>query len=60
MAKKSKAKWGIWVINQKTWLEDSKRKPVAHVFRREAQKECDELNGMWKGRKKSYEVKKLP
>ncbi|MAG24314.1 hypothetical protein CMI47_01930 [Candidatus Pacearchaeota archaeon] len=51
--------WGIWLINQKSWLEDKDRKPASYKLKREAQKECDEFNNAWKGRKKSYEVKKL-
>ena len=51
--------WGIWLTDQKVWLEDEGRKPVSYKLQREAKKECDGLNNMWKGRKKTYEVKKF-
>tara|TARA_Y100000310_G_C20199720_1_gene586299 strand:+ start:292 stop:474 length:183 start_codon:yes stop_codon:yes gene_type:complete len=60
MTKKNKEKWGIWVLSQDAWLENKDRKPASYRLRRDAQKECEELNGMWRGRKKSYKVKRIP
>ena len=62
MPKKSKSKkepWGVWIPSLNTWLEDVGRKPATYRTRKEAQKDCNEFNGAWRGRKHTYEPKRF-
>jgi hypothetical protein len=55
MRKKS---WGIWVLSQKSWMENNNRKPARYTKRVEAKQDCDTFNSMHKG-KKVYEVREM-
>ena len=54
-----KKRWGIWVTPQGCWMEGNKNRKALYLKRTEAKKDCDDFNGMWKGRRHVYEVKEI-
>ena len=59
MAKRKPKPWGIWITSQNTWMMDSPTRKSRYELRREAAKEADEFNHMWKGRKQVYEARRI-
>ena len=56
---KTKKPWGIWVTTSKHWMEGNNNRKARYEFRREALKDAEEFNTMWRGRPHIYEVKKI-
>ena len=59
MSKARNKPWGIWVTTSKEWMMNSPTRKARYEFKREAAKEADEFNHMWKGRKHVYEARKI-
>jgi len=55
----SKRLWGIWITTQNDWLMDTPKRKARYEFKREAAKEANEFNTMWRGRKHKYEARKI-
>ena len=60
MAKRKPKPWGIWVTNSKQWMTtDGGRRKARYEFKRDAAKEANDFNTMWRGRKHIYEARKI-
>ena len=60
MSKRKPKPWGIWVTSSKQWMTvgDGSKK-ARYELRRDAAKEANEFNTMWRGRKHIYEARKI-
>jgi hypothetical protein len=56
---KIKKPWGIWVKTSKEFMEDNQCKKARYQFRREAVKDAEDFNNMWRGRPDIYEARKI-
>ena len=59
MAKRKSKPWGIWVISGKQWMTTSGGRKARYELRRDAAKDADDFNHMWRGRKHIYEARKI-
>ena len=59
MAKRKPKPWGIWVTSSKEWMITSGGKKARYEFKRDAAKEANGFNTMWRGRKHIYEARKI-
>tara|TARA_R110000824_G_scaffold230413_2_gene418090 strand:+ start:269 stop:454 length:186 start_codon:yes stop_codon:yes gene_type:complete len=60
VAKRKSKPWGIWVTSSKQWMTtgDGSRK-ARYELQRDASKEANEFNTMWRSRKHIYEARKI-
>jgi len=56
---KTKKTWGIWITASKQWMEGNNRRKARYEFRREATKDAEDFNTMWRGRPHIYEARKI-
>ena len=60
MAKRKPKPWGIWVTSSKQWMTtDGGKRKARYELKREAVKEANDFNTMWRGRKHIYEARKI-
>ena len=60
MAKRKPKPWGIWVTSSKQWMTtDGGKRKARYELKREAAKEANDFNTMWRGRKHIYEARKI-
>ena len=59
MAKRKPKPWGIWVTNSKQWMTTDGGRKARYELRRDASKDADDFNHMWRGRKHIYEARKI-
>ena len=59
MAKRKPKPWGIWVTSSKEWMITSGGKKARYELRRDASKDADDFNHMWRGRKHIYEARSI-
>ena len=60
MAKRKPKPWGIRVTNSKQWrTTDGGRRKARYEFKRDAAKEANDFNTMWRGRKHIYEARRI-
>ena len=59
-AKRKPRPYGIWVTTSKQWMTtDGGKKKARYEFKRDAAKEANDFNTMWRGRKHIYEARKI-
>jgi len=56
---KTKKPWGIWVTTSKQWMDGNNRRKARYEFRREAVKDAEDFNNMWRGKKSIYEARRI-
>ena len=56
---KTKKPWGIWVTTSKQYMEGNNGRKARYEFRREAVKDAEDFNNMWRSRPHIYEVRKI-
>ena len=59
MAKRKPKLWGIWVTTIKQWMTTSGGRKARYELRRDAAKEANDFNTMWRGRKHIYEARRI-
>ena len=59
MAKRKPKHWGIWVTSSKQWMTSGNGRKARYELKREAAKEANDFNTMWRGREHIYEAKKI-
>ena len=59
MTKRKPKPWGIWVTSSKQWMTSGNSRKARYELRRDAAKEADEFNHMWRGRKHIYEARRI-
>ena len=60
MSKRKPKPWGIWVTSSKQWMTTGDgSKKARYEFKKDAAKEANEFNTMWRGRKHIYEARKI-
>jgi len=60
MTKRKPKPWGIWVTTSKQWMTtDGGKRKARYELRREASKDADDFNHMWRGRKHIYEARRI-
>jgi hypothetical protein len=55
----SKKPWGIWVTSSKQWMIINGGRKARYKLRRDAAKDADDFNHMWRGRKHIYKARKI-
>ena len=59
MAKRKPKPWGIWVTSSKQWMTSGNSRKARYELRRDASKDADDFNHMWRGRKHIYEARRI-
>ena len=50
MTKRKPKPWGIWVTSSKQWMTSGNGRKARYELKREAAKEANDFNTMWRGR----------
>ena len=59
MTKRKPKPWGIWVTSSKQWMTSGGVRKARYELKREAAKEANDFNTMWRGREHIYEARKI-
>ena len=59
MAKRKPKPWGIWVTSSKQWMTANGGRKARYTLKREAAKEANDFNTMWRGREHIYEARRI-
>ena len=59
MAKRKPKPWGIWVTSSKQWMTANGGRKARYTLKREAAKEANDFNTMWRGLEHIYEARRI-
>ena len=59
MTKRKPKPWGIWVTSSKQWMTSGSGRKARYELRRDAVKDADDFNHMWRGREHIYEARRI-
>ena len=59
MAKRKPKPWGIWVTSSKQSMTANGGRQARYTLKREAAKEANDFNTMWRGREHIYEARRI-
>ena len=59
MTKRKPKPWGIWVTSSKQWMTSGSGRKARYELKREATKEANDFNTMWRGREHIYEARRI-